>query len=382
MAAALLIVGAIGAGGCGDDSPTGPEPETPDDEAAPSRFGTWEVTDGELRVEPDPDLLVRAMRLDEDGTARLYFADERIGGVRSVATGTHIGTVPLIIQLPTVTPGDPTFPGLDVALEGDVLTLTESGGRAVTLERRADLPPGIAPALLPVVERFDDLPAPDPLTDLAADGNLLVYNSATAVEAFDPSTGTMTTAVTQRTDMIVMSRPRRLTNGAAHRFWVLDRSKPLELWHRTLGDGLIQLVYDSVVMDAVDSRLTRIDAVAYQELPLGVTGSLFVHGMRTSSHTMISVNITKDPPEVGDFDPFDRPVHAMDYDNAGLWVIAGSAAPVIAVLNSNTMAVRESYAVPDENVTWHGLYLTDARVHLLGTDPATGNGVIVLLEHP
>jgi hypothetical protein len=265
-------------------------------------------------------------------------------------------------------------------LEGDVLTLTESNGVPVTLERRSELPPGIAPTALPVLDRFDGLPAPDPRTDLAADGSLLVYNSADAVEAFDPSTGAMSSPVTSFTDMIVVSRPRPLANGAAHRFWVLSRDKPLELRHRTLGDGLIQLLYDTVAMDALDPTCTEVGAVAMQNNPTGVSGRLFVHGLRNGSYGMYAVHVRVDPPEIVDRDPFNRVVHAMDYDNAGLWVIAQSAAPVIAVLNSTTMAVRECYAVPDENVSWIGIYVTDAAVHLLGTDPGTGQGVIATLE--
>ncbi|HMB68697.1 MAG TPA: hypothetical protein VKU85_05275 [bacterium] len=373
IAAALALVVAATTG-CGDDDLTGP--------GAPGtgRIDVWVLDSGSLSAPNDPLLFVTALTLRPDGTGRVHFRDDRVGGVHSVRAEYSLGEPFFSIGLVGLGlgKGDAVFPQLELRIDEISLELTKPDGTVCSFSRRESLPPGIAPAPLPELERFTGLAMPDPRTDLAVDGDALVFNSAAAVETFDFSAGAMGTPLSTALDRYVLSNADLITGGTG--FWTVAPSTPQSITLRSIGRGL-DLVGATVDVSLLQPTVSSIKAAAFSPS----TGDIWIHGPEASAgHRMVVMA----PPAGGRAilrlnETFDRPVSAMAFSPMGLWAVVSPAGQALYCVDPATLQVTASFALPtDETVVWYGLAVTDAGVLLLGADLAAGAGVLVVLDHP
>ncbi|HPF39665.1 MAG TPA: hypothetical protein P5081_09680 [Phycisphaerae bacterium] len=363
---------------CGDAPCVNCEP------VEPQPFGVWLLESGGMLstmvqgastagVTTD----VTALILNEDGTGRVFFRDRLTGMKDSVrvlaiydddAIALDFAAEPTIDFVYNLAITAKTFVFPFVVFDEDSLSIGDETGAIAIFSRQSSLPADATPSALTMVDRFDNLPAPNFFSDLALLGDDLLYTGRDQLEAFRLTTDAMTTSPGP-------TLSRHVQTVQDNHLWThcgCGGSK--DAYMRTLTSVADTINSESELGGAITMR-----AMAYEPM----TDRLWIHGRDFANSTgrFYIVDTNAEPDTLERTIPFNRDVRGLAFDGTDMWAIATLAAQSIVRIDATTGETIETYETPDEGVSWAGIVFDGDFMYLLGTD-LDGEGVILRVERP
>lgn len=322
---------------------------------------------------------VTAIRIGDDGTGNIWLRDRLTDAKDCVRAYVLLDDDDhtLVFDFAAETVSDVEF---NLALEryrylfpvssvdANSLGIADEEGRIALFSRQATLPADVDCAQLQLITRYDGVPAPQYFTDIALWQGDLVYSTSTQIERFVLATHSIGTPLGATSSRLVQ------TAQGSYLWTHCGCGGSRDAFKRTL----------SLVVDTVSSETEMGGAITFRAMVYNPsTDRLWLHGRPFDSQfgQFYVVDTSGEPDIVEQTISFNRDIRGLAYDGTDLWGIVTVATQTVVRIDPSTGKAKESYEVPDQDVSWAGLEIAPDGMYMLGTD-AAGDGVIVHLMIP